>query len=111
MFVIKTNLPRKLLKVWAISIWPFIFVVPDHSDNQPLLAHEKLHGQEQIKQFVVVWWIRYLFSRQFRQSAEIRAYKLQINMGGCTADQAAKWLSSNYKLKLTKSMAYDLLVK
>lgn len=106
--IIKTNLP-KLFNAWALTVAPFIFVVPEHANNQPLIAHEKVHYNEQLLWLVLPWWVAYLLSSSFRLKAEVRGYKVQIAQGGCTVQQAAWWLSTNYKLKITQQQAEQLL--
>lgn len=106
--IVKSNLP-KLFNAWATTIAPFIFVVPEHANNVPLLEHEKIHYKEQLKWLILPWWIAYLASSKFRLNAEVRAYKKQIELGGCTVEQAAHWLSTNYFLDITQQEAEELL--
>lgn len=106
--IIKTNLPR-LFGAWGLTVAPFIFVVPEHANDQPLIEHELVHYREQLRWLVVPWWIAYLVSRKFRLNAELRAYRVQISLGGCTVDEAARWLSTLYWLRISQDEAKKLL--
>lgn len=110
MIIVKSSLP-KLLGVWAITIAPFVFVLPQHANNIALLAHERVHYNEQLKWLIIPWWIAYLVNPTFRKNAEIRGYKRQISLGGCTVEQGAYWLSKNYKLSITRQEVVTLLQK
>lgn len=111
MIVIRTSLPRTFFRVWSVSIWPFIFIAPDRATDTALIAHEKVHGAEQLRQLVVIWWLRYLLSSSFRLAAELRAYKVQISLGGCTVEQAAFWIANIYRLDITADKVKELLLK
>jgi len=106
--LVKSNFPR-LFNAAGITIAPFIFIVPNQADDKALVAHETVHYKEQLKWLVIPWWITYLVSRTFRKNAEIRAYKVQIALGGCTVQQAARWLSTNYMLGISQQEAEALL--
>lgn len=57
----------------ACSLWPFIFVRPEHRSDIALIEHELVHYREQAW-IVPGWVLMYLVSRKFRLAAEIRAY-------------------------------------
>ena len=103
--IIKTNLVPK--PYWAMTIWPFILVRPEHADNKPIIVHETVHFNEQ-GLFFPIWWLRYLLSTKFRVAAEVRAYKAQIAAGGLTIVEAAHWLMT-YDKSLTLEVAIQLL--
>jgi hypothetical protein len=103
--IIKTNLVPQ--PYWAMTIWPFIFVRPEHADDKPIIVHEMVHFNEQ-SILVPIWWARYIFSTKFRVAAEVRAYKAQIAAGGLTVAEAAGWLTT-YDKKLTIAAATALL--
>lgn len=105
--IVKSSL-AKLFGASALTVWPFIFIV-DPSDA-PLIAHEMTHYDEQLKYLVVFWWVLYLLSRAFRQRAEVKAYKVQIALGGLTIDRASYYLSSMYFLGITQEKAKSLLM-
>lgn len=76
----------------AITAWPFIFVRPEHKDDAALIAHEMVHYRS-MAWLTPFWWLRYALSKSFRWSQEIKAYKVQIALGGITAIQAAAMLT------------------
>jgi uncharacterized membrane protein len=110
MILVETSLP-KLFSAAALTIWPFVFITTEAAKDTALIAHENVHYKEQIKYLVVFWWIAYLLSKSFRQKAEVRAYKVQISLGGLTVDQAAYYLSTIYKLGITRDQAVKLLTE
>jgi len=48
--------------------------LPDH-----LMEHEKIHLKQQrySKLYAVWWWVKYIFSKEFRFSQELEAYRAQ----------------------------------
>ena len=91
----------------ACSLWPFIFVRPEHRSDIALIEHELVHYREQAW-IMPVWVLLYLVSRKFRFAAEIRAYTRQIELGGVTREQAAHALLS-YRLDITFGKAMQAL--
>ena len=91
----------------ACSLWPFIFVRPEHRTDFALIEHELVHYREQAW-IMPVWVILYLVSRKFRLAAEVRAYARQIEVGGVTPEQAAHALL-NYRLGITLGNAMKAL--
>lgn len=103
--IIKTTLVPS--PYWAMTIWPFILVRPEHINDKPLLVHEMVHYDEQ-GLLAPIWWARYLLSVKFRVAAEVRAYKAQIATGGLSIIEAANWLVT-YDKSLTFDDAIRLL--
>lgn len=96
----------------ALTVWPCVFVRPEQADNQPLLAHEAVHLEEQARWLVLPWWLAYLVSRRFRYQAELRAYRVQIHLGGITVERAAELLQLHYRLgDVAASAAADLVAE
>lgn len=91
----------------AYSLWPFIFVRPEHRSNIALIEHELVHYREQAW-IMPVWVLLYLVSRKFRLAAEVRAYTREIEMGVVTREQAAHALLS-YRLGITFGKAMQAL--
>ena len=103
--IVSTNLIFKGFS--ACSLWPFIFVRPEHRNDIALIEHELVHYREQAW-ITPVWVLLYLVSRKFRLSAEVRAYTRQIELGGVTREQAAHALLS-YRLGISYSKAMQAL--
>jgi len=62
---------------WAITIAPFVFVLPKYADNKAILAHEQVH-LDQVKElgFCRFYW-KYVFDLNFRSSVEAAGYAKQ----------------------------------
>lgn len=105
--IIKSNF-AKFFGADAITLAPFIFISPSKANDEALVAHEMVHYKEQLRWLVIPWWIAYLVSRTFRKNAEIRAYKVQIALGGITVEQAARWMSTTYFLGISQQEAENL---
>ena len=103
--IVSTNLTPKGFS--AVSLWPFIFVRPEHRSDIALIEHELVHYREQAW-ITPVWVFLYLVSRNFRLAAEVRAYTRQIELGGVTQEQAAHALLS-YRLGITYGKAMKAL--
>ena len=93
----------------AVTVWPFIFVRPAYADNAALIAHEQVHYNEQAW-VTPLWWLRYGLSKKFRLAAEVRAYKVQIAMGGISRTAAAQKLVL-YRLDITMERALEALAQ
>ena len=91
----------------AVSVWPFIFVLPEVSGNTGLIEHEMVHYKEQAWT-TPIWWFKYVFSKSFRKAAEIRAYRKQIEVGGISQAGAAAMMLK-YNLDITFEEAFGLL--
>jgi hypothetical protein len=106
--IVKTSLIPK--KFAAFTVWPFIFVKPSHVNDLPLIEHEKVHYKEQMKTLVLPWWFMYTVSKSFRLKAEIRAYTVQVMLGGLTVQRAVDFIML-YGTKVTRETATDMLEK
>lgn len=103
--IIKTNLVPD--GFGAITMWPFILMRPQVAEDAGLVEHEMVHYREQ--SWITPWWgLKYFCSKNFRQAAEVRAYKRQIEVGGITLANAARAML-RYDLDIDFDDAYDLL--
>lgn len=92
----------------ALALWPFLFIRPEAATDAALVAHEKVHLQEQARWLVLPWWLAYLASRRFRLAAEVRAYRVQIAYG-LDPERAAQLLTT-YRTGANLEQARELLV-
>jgi len=60
----------------AITIYPFILIRPEKF-TPDILVHEETHIRQFQKQ-PIIWWFRYLFSKEFKLKEECEAYANQI---------------------------------
>jgi len=86
------SLPFRPFGFAAFTCWPFVFVHKDSLNDSPLLAHEGVHYAEQRRVLTLPWLLAYLLWAPFRLRAEVRAYALQIKLGGLSPEQAAQLL-------------------
>ena len=87
---IKTKLVPKGFD--AITCFPFILMRPEVAGDAALIAHEMVHYREQKASWVIPWLLRYLLSHEFRYQAELRGYRVQVELGGITREGAAQML-------------------
>src|SRR5687768_6849826 len=106
MILVRTNLIPKGFQ--ALTVWPFIFVLPDCASDKGLIEHELVHHREQKRMAVLPWWGFYLLSRRFRLAQEVMAYKHQIAVGGIGVDAAAHYLTQ-YGAGIPLAEARELL--
>jgi hypothetical protein len=85
-----------------------ILIRSDRRGDAPLLAHEQVH----VEQMRRVGWLRfvacYLTDREFRQAAEVEAYRVSIAHGR-TFESCAAALAKHYRLGITESEAAAVL--
>ena len=85
-----------------------MFIRKDCKGLLPLLIHEKVHQRQMREDWTIVFWMRYLLSRKWRQKYEVEAYKAQIE-AGASLDGCAFNLSQMYYLNITLEEAKSLL--
>ena len=59
MIIIQTSLIKKLSRFRALTFWPFIFI--DDKSDKGLLAHEKVHIDQQLRGWLIGFYIKYLY--------------------------------------------------
>lgn len=90
----------------GMTLWPFIFILPECANDVGLLAHEQVHYQR-MAWWSPVWWLLYLLFPPFRVREEVLAYKVSIQHG-MPLGKAAWWLC-RYDSRMTLTKALDLL--
>ena len=104
--IVCTNLVFKGFS--GFSLWPFIFVRPEHRSDIALIEHELVHYREQAW-IMPVWVMLYLVSRKFRLAAEVRAYNRQIELGGLSKAETAAHALLIYRLGTTYEKAMQAM--
>ena len=104
--IVCTNLVFKGFS--GFSLWPFIFVRPEHRSDIALIEHELVNYREQAW-IMPVWVMLYLVSRKFRLAAEVRAYNRQIELGGLSKAETAPHALLSYRLGTTYEKAMQAL--
>jgi len=136
--LVRSSLPR-LFGASAMAVWPLVLVAPERRHDAALIAHERVHLQEQgdwlagwalvvcaavgigylnhgaspwwlLLVLVNPWWVVYLVWPSFRLRAEVRAYRVQIEQRGITPAGAALLISERYRLRIGYAQALDLLM-
>ena len=79
---------NKKFTTWAITIAPFVFVLPQYADNKAILAHEQVH-LDQVKRmrWIPFYW-NYLFNIGFRRSVEAEGKAKQREVEKWTATRS-----------------------
>lgn len=99
----------RYLPVAGFTPFPWLmFIRKDCRDNKPLHLHEAIHQRQMQEDWTIVFWMRYLLSRKWRQRYEVEAYKAQI-AAGASLDGCAAHLSGMYYLNITFEQAKILL--
>jgi hypothetical protein len=86
-----------------------VLIRSDHKHDKGLHAHELVHCDQQAEQGAVIWWFRYLTSRDFRQAQEVEAYKTSVAHAPHRINQFAHTLATRYRLGITSEQAFSLL--
>ena len=77
------HIPKPFPKgVHAVTVWPFIFYEEDVRHNEAIRAHERYHWEDQLRWFVIPWFIVYFILSIFygglrRHPMERPAYEIQ----------------------------------
>lgn len=98
----------------GLTIYPFIFIIPEQKNNIPLIEHEKQHVRQFFVYFILFPFL-YLFNRKFRQKFEIEAYRKQLKF--IPQEEQTKYrykfaycLSAFYRLNINIEESYNLLI-
>ena len=73
---------------WAITIAPFVFILPKFADNKAILAHEQVHLDQVKRMSWINFYWNYLFNIGFRRSVEAEGYAKQREVEKWTATRS-----------------------
>jgi len=62
---------------WAITLYPFVFVIKSKKDDPGVLAHEMVHIRQVEAMGVIPFYWNYATNRAFRRSVEAEGYAKQ----------------------------------
>lgn len=99
------------LLFWSdgFTLSPSIIILhPRNRHDVGLIEHERVHQRQMRQDGLIRFWLRYAFSRRWRALYEVEAYRVSIKWG-MVANQAARFLSENYMLRISESQALELL--
>jgi len=90
------------------TIGPIILIRPKYRDDAGLLAHEKVHVRQWMKNPLMGLW--YLFSKDSRLAYEVEAYREQLkHYKDDKSATFARFISEDYGLEITPYQAQALL--
>lgn len=93
----------------GLTLTPWLILIPRWAkEDRPYHDHEQVHAGQQRKEGVLVFWWRYLISKQHRLAYEVEAYKAQIKAGASEYGCAVS-LATGYNLGLTTGQAAEAL--
>ena len=75
----------------AFTAWPFIFIRPEYRNDKALIAHEQVHYRS-MAWLTPFWWLIYAISKSFRWAQEVKAYRVQMALGGISIEDATYML-------------------
>jgi hypothetical protein len=68
---------KSTVTTYAITISPFVFILPKYAENEAILAHEQVHLDQIKRTGWFKWYWKYIFDRNFRNSQESAGYVVQ----------------------------------
>ncbi len=111
--VVPKRLPGRLI---GLSLGPLIVIEQASATDHPTLIHELEHSRQFWCGGLVLHFLRYWLSRQYRLEAELRAFTLElshcsIKEQGIRLPLSAGALASGYSLELTADQCQSLLTE
>lgn len=105
------KLPGRLV---GICLGPIIVVAKDYANDWPTVVHELEHCKQFWRGGLIVHFVRYYVSRQYRLDSELAAYRAELdacepNERGSRLDDSARALATGYQLKLDTAACRQLL--
>jgi len=107
--------PKADMKEVYLAFWKYIFM-PKGVKECPvsMVVHESVHLKQQGDSLVgaLIWWVKYYFSKKFRYSQELEAYRTQVQWFDDTQNQPYKtrWLYRKEVAKILASNMYGNMV-
>ena len=66
---------------WGSAPLPWLmFLTYAQKDNAALIAHERCHQDQQRRDGVLTFWVRYVFNKDWRYKYELEAYKVWLTV-------------------------------
>lgn len=86
-----------------------IIIKNDHRNKPALIAHERCHQRQMLRDGYWTWIWRYVFSLHWRQEYEVEAYRVWFRHSPDDLDRCARDLVNGYEFNLTFDVAMQLL--
>ena len=90
--------------------FPIILIRPKYRDDEGLLQHELQHLKDMYAGWIILYCIRYFFSKKWRLHYELRGYWTQLEYSPQHIRLFAYFLATKYRLGIDEDKAYSLLM-
>ena len=105
------ELPSYLMFGWGGAAWtPSIIVIDKNNKNkEALIAHERVHQQQQRRYGWLKFYFKYLTNKQFRFKMEVEAYKAWLEVLPNDFEKVIWWLLNSYNTSASREEIIKLL--
>ena len=105
------ELPTYLMFGWGGAAWtPSIIVIDKNNKNkEALIAHERVHQEQQRKYGWFKFYFKYLTNKQFRFEMEVEAYKAWLQVLPNDFEKVIWWLLNSYNISASREEITKLL--
>ena len=105
------ELPTYLMFGWGGAAWtPSIIVIDKNNKNkEALIAHERVHQEQQRKYGWLKFYFKYLTNKQFRFKMEVEAYKAWLQVLPNDFEKVIWWLLNSYNTSASREEIIKLL--
>ena len=105
------ELPSYLMFGWGGAAWtPSIIVIDKNNKNkEALIAHERVHQEQQRKYGWLKFYFKYLTNKQFRFKMEVEAYKAWLEVLPNDFEKVIWWLLNSYNISASREEIIKLL--
>lgn len=105
------ELPSFLMFGWGGAAWtPSIIVIDkNHQNKEALIAHERIHQEQQRKYGWFKFYFKYLTDKQFRFEMEVEAYKAWLQATPNDFEKVIWWLLNSYNISKSREEIIKLL--
>ena len=105
------ELPTYLMFGWGGAAWtPSIVVIDKNNKNkEALIAHERVHQEQQRRYGWLKFYFKYLTNKQFRFKMEVEAYKAWLEVLPNDFEKVIWWLLNSYNTSASREEIIKLL--
>ena len=105
------ELPSFLMFGWGGAAWtPSIIVIDkNNKSKEALIAHERVHQEQQRKYGWFKFYFKYLTNKQFRFEMEVEAYKAWLQVLPSDFEKVIWWLLNSYNISASREEITKLL--
>ena len=105
------ELPSYLMFGWGGAAWtPSIIVIDKNNKNkEALIAHERVHQEQQRKYGWLTFYYKYFTNKQFRFDMEVEAYKSWLVVAPADQEKVIWWLLNSYNISSTREEIIKLI--